>query len=244
MRGPSAFELLDAWERGLGASQVGRGLALLALACPDLPRDALADVSIGERDAHLLSLREAAFGSDLTALVRCPSCGEALELAFATRDLRAAASAAPRAVEQDGYNVALRRLTSRDLAAAQVGDLSDRREALLARCIVSAEKDGAPASAAQLPATVRDAVVQRVAEAEAQADMQLNVACAGCGHIFRAPFDIVSFLWTELEAWAARTLREVHVLASAYGWTEREVLSLGPLRRRQYLGMVNAWQTS
>jgi hypothetical protein len=246
MRSPTAGEFLDAWERGFDASQVERGLELLSVACPDMPREALEDLSIGERDALLLSLRETAFGHDLTALIRCPSCGESLELGFATTDLRGGASGSPAALalRRDGCEVQLRRLTSRDLAAAQEGDLAQRRRVLLERCIVSAHIDGAPASAAQLPAAVAEAVVQRVAEADAQADVQLAVSCAACGHAWQVPFDIVSFLWTELEAWAARTLREVHVLASNYGWTEREVLAVSPFRRRQYLGMVKTWPIS
>ena len=64
-----------------------------------MPRDALADLSVGTRDAMLLSLREAAIGPDMTALVRCPSCSQSLELNFTTTELRAeppsGSSAAP-----------------------------------------------------------------------------------------------------------------------------------------------------
>jgi hypothetical protein len=244
MRTPTAVEFLDAWERGFDARQVERGLELLAIARPDLAREQLADLSIGARDAALLSLRETAFGPDMTALVHCPSCGEPLELAFTTADLRAdtPANPPPLTLQHDGHEVQLRLLTSRDLAAAGEGDLEQRRRILLERCMVSARLDGQ--AAATPPAALAEAAVARLAAADAQADVQLDVSCAGCGHAWRAPFDIVSFLWTELAAWAERTLREVHVLASHYGWTEREILSLSALRRRHYLGMVRAWPIS
>src|SRR5262245_6847085 len=142
MRTPSAIELFDAWERGLQARPVERGLELLSLARPDLAHDALADLSIGERDAALLALREAVVGGRMTALARCPSCGEALELDVTTADLRAGASSETLALQHDGYDVALRLLTSRDLAVAAAAEPDQRRRVLLERCVVSASHDG------------------------------------------------------------------------------------------------------
>ena len=51
-------------------------------------------------------------------------------------------------------------------------------------------------------------------------------------------FDIVSFFWAEIDAWARRVLREVNVLARAYGWRESDILALSPVRRQIYLSMV------
>jgi hypothetical protein len=51
-------------------------------------------------------------------------------------------------------------------------------------------------------------------------------------------FDIASFFWTEIAAEAKRLLGEVHILASAYGWREADILSLNPLRRRFYLEAI------
>ena len=38
-----------------------------------------------------------------------------------------------------------------------------------------------------------------------------------------------------MHAWARRTLRDVHVLARAYGWREADVLALSPTRRQIYV---------
>jgi hypothetical protein len=35
-------------------------------------------------------------------------------------------------------------------------------------------------------------------------------------------------------------LREVHILASAYGWREDDILAMSPARRRIYLEMLRA----
>ena len=41
-----------------------------------------------------------------------------------------------------------------------------------------------------------------------------------------------------LDVAAGRLMRDIHLLASAYGWTEAEVLSLSAWRRQAYLDMV------
>ena len=43
-----------------------------------------------------------------------------------------------------------------------------------------------------------------------------------------------------MEAHARRLLLDVHQLASAYGWSEMEILSLSATRRNAYLEMVRA----
>ena len=53
-------------------------------------------------------------------------------------------------------------------------------------------------------------------------------------------FDVVSFLWAELEAWAVRTLQEVHTIAGFYGWSEEAILNLSSVRRQAYLRMLGA----
>jgi hypothetical protein len=90
----------------------------------------------------------------------------------------------------------------------------------------------------ELPEAVVQEINRRMAEADPQADVQVTVSCAACGVAWQAMFDIASFLWGEVDRWARRMLHEVHVLASAYGWTEAEILRLGPWRRRVYLGLA------
>ena len=57
MRAISASELLNIWEQGLSKSSVERALMLLGTACPETSPEALAQLSIGQRDALLLMLR-------------------------------------------------------------------------------------------------------------------------------------------------------------------------------------------
>src|SRR5436309_12874394 len=88
MRGLSAQELLTIWEVGLQAHPVDRAIIILETVLPDTPRDSLLALSIGRRDARLLTVREATFGSQHAGFAECPACKERLEFAFNVADIR------------------------------------------------------------------------------------------------------------------------------------------------------------
>ncbi|GAA1715115.1 hypothetical protein [Streptomyces yatensis] len=114
------------------------------------------------------------------------------------------------------------------------------RRALLARCLVSVHRAGQPVPAdrlpvAELPEPVQRKLAEAAERADPAADVTLNVACPECGEATRAELDIASYLWAELDHWARDLLLDVHLLATAYGWSEPQILALSPLRRRYYL---------
>jgi hypothetical protein len=242
MRPLSESELLTVWEQGQNEPPYGRALLLLSAACPEQSPDELARISIGGRDACLLTLREWTFGSRLTAVITCPACGERLEVTVPVGDVRTAAPDPAREefnLEMDGYRVDFRLPSTIDLREADSSGGGERmRTALIRRCILKARRRDEEVDTDQLPIPVVEAVVARMAEQDPQADMHLALTCPGCSHRWHALFDITSFFWSEIQAWALCILREVHVLASAYGWREADILAMSPLRRQSYLSMV------
>lgn len=250
MRALSATELLAVWERGLSQTPVERALALLGAACAGEPTEALARLSVGERDARLLTLREWTFGRQLTSLVSCPACGEQLELNLdadelhATPSSDAGAGAALKSVEPltmttAGYEVSFRLPNSLDLSAvADAAGVGDAAATLLERCLVEARRGDERCAAAALPPEVAAAVAARMGEADPQAELSFALKCPACGEDWQAPFDIESFFWAEIGAWARRILGEVHVLASSYGWREADILNMSARRRQFYLELI------
>jgi hypothetical protein len=236
MRPLSVTELLDVWDHGQAQPPVQRALILLAAACPDTHTDALATLSIGRRDAHLLTLREWTFGRHMVGTATCPSCGERLELALDVETIRMASEPdrpVERTLDINGYRVQFHLPSSEDVAdLAQTEDPLCARRQLLDRCIEHGEPP--------LPDIVLDAVAQRMAELDPQADVQLALQCPSCSHPWHDPFDIATFFWGEINAWAVRILREVHMLAAAYGWSESDILTMNARRRQVYLDMVCA----
>jgi hypothetical protein len=83
-------------------------------------------------------------------------------------------------------------------------------------------------------------VEQRVAALDPGAETLLELSCVECGNTWELGFEPDEFLWREVAASALRLLRQVHVLARAYGWGESDVLALGPQRREAYLTLVGS----
>jgi hypothetical protein len=242
MRALSTTELLTIWERGQSEPHYDRAMILLAAACPEEPPDVLAKISIGSRDARLLTLRELTFGPRLTGVVGCPACGERLEITVHIEELR---TVAPEAtgdafiLEMEEYRVDFRLPGTIDLReTSSSGDRESMHAELIRRCILKASRNDEEVATDKLPAPLMETLVARMAEQDPQADSQLSLACPSCSHRWNALFDIVSFFWSEIQAWAVRILREVHILASAYGWREADILAMSPLRRQSYLSMV------
>ncbi len=237
---PSAAAMLGAWEQGVGQGAVRRGLILLALADPGANPRALAALNIGERDRRLLALRESCFGPRMTGLLSCPVCREELEIELAATALREVASApnADPTVGGDGYELRLRLPDSGDLLACAGMAASDAVRLLQRTSILSVTLDGENIDADLLPRHLVSAAGERLRELDPLVDLRFDFTCASCGHRWQMLFDIVPFLWQELDAWAGRTLREVHALASAYGWSEHAILSLTSARRQHYLRIL------
>jgi hypothetical protein len=255
MHALSAAQLLTAWEQGQGQPSFQRALILLSIACPEVTTDELAQLSIGARDARLLDLRESTFGSQLVSLSNCSACGEQLEFSFKAEEIRQASESEKAKEIREGsnkeafptlsiylkeYEVLFRLPNSLDLAAiASSHNMSASQKLLLQRCILSVRLCDQEINSSQLPVEVLEAISARMEEEDPQANVQLNLSCLQCGHLWPAAFDIESFFWTELQVWAERLLQEVHVIARAYGWREADILAMSPYRRQFYLGILS-----
>lgn len=229
--------LLEAWERGLQGHPLERGLMLYALACKADTPDALADHPIGWRNRALLELHVAWLGDTLDAFVDCPRCAERLEFAISIGGLLAPAQGAGISrsddgamIEVDGLRVRLP--TTRDLQqlTGEVDEVRGAERLLLA--LVQSDTEGSAVAA------LGERIGAALEAADPCASFRFELACPACAHAWSAPFDPAGYLWDQLALSSRRLLDEVHVLANAYGWSEREILGLSPTRRRAYLERV------
>ncbi len=244
MRALSAAELLNVWERGLAQSPTERALTLLAAACPETSSESLATLTVGERDARLMTLRRWTFGSQLVCVATCQSCDEQLELSFGSDDLFTKHDAVPTggfSLAVDEYELWFRLPNSLDLVeVANCNGPDAARQRLLERCISKIERNGESIAIADASVSVLKALATRMGEIDGFGNVQLLLNCPRCAHRAEAIFDIESFFWKEISAWATRILREVHQLASAYGWREIDVLNMSAWRRQVYLNLIGA----
>ncbi len=243
MKLPTTNELLQVWETGMAQTTLQKSLLLLAAAC-SAPVDEIALLSIGERDARLLYLREWMFGSTLTNVAHCPKCAQPVEWETSVKDIRLQQPSALGEIQEyslqtAGYSLRFRLPNSLDVLHALTGANSMAMPAkLLAGCILSAHHEQEPYSAAPLPDAVLQQLSQRMELEDPQADIQMLINCPWCFYSWQAPFDICSYLCTEIDGWAQRLFQDVYVLASAFGWPERDILNMSVRRRQVYLEML------
>ena len=143
MRTLSAAELLGVWEHGQRQHPLDRALTLLAAACPEKERAELMHLSIGQRDALLLSLRQLTFGSHMESYAECPACGTQLEFNVDIEELLREYHGAggEQSVKLNGFNVRFRLPDSVDLAECINAGSGEASRELLQRCIVKATRN-------------------------------------------------------------------------------------------------------
>lgn len=231
----NAAKLLDLWEECASATPAERGAAMLAFAGLD-PRA----VTVGGREAALARLHGDLFGSAMAGLAACPHCGETVEVSLPVAALMGDPSAPAEFEVVDGeWRLRARTLSAADLAAiSRIADHSEAEQMLLRRALVSIERNGEAADQADVPEAVGDLVIQGLAALDPLAEISLNLTCPSCESAFERAFDPPSFVWAKLDHWASRMLREVHVLARHYGWSEQAILSMSPARRAAYLEVI------
>ena len=237
----TASELLDLADALRGRPSPERALVLLGACRPEgAGTSELADMPLGLRDLHLMTLFAENFGATLDGVAACPACGAALEAAVAVGDVWLGPGEAQRVDlfewRGQGWRVAFRLPTTGDLMA--IRGAADPAEALRARVIDTVEGPEGEAALAVLPEPVRAAWEAEVAALDPQAEVLLSLTCAECAHPFQVPLEPERFLAYEAERRAQFILQEVHLLASAYGWSEDAILALSDARRRRYVELV------
>jgi hypothetical protein len=245
MHVPSTAELLHVWELGQSQTLPQRALLLLIASCVDVESETLEGISVGQRDALLLNLREQLFGRNMACLVVCPACGNRLEMSMQVPEIQVNKDeigtdlAKVQSMHVDDYDLEFRSPNNRDLIViADAPEGEDLRRLLLERCFQKIARNQEILPIDELPKNIMDAVIEKMAQIDSQADVRLSLTCPSCQHQWFATFDIVSFLWNELNSWAIRLLNEVRILAKNYGWSEKDILNMSSFRRYLYLEMA------
>jgi hypothetical protein len=257
MRSLSDSDLLHLWEGGLRRHPIDRALLALGAALPETPYERLADWPLGRRNRALAELRCRCFGQSIQGWIACVSCGEKLEFDLDDWVITVAGlneySRPDRLDEPIVVNCQSYRLpTSRDLAeAAQEADPRRAAIRIAENCRVASQPVSARSTGQDTSGIGNrrseswsdeelEEIGERMASADPLAETRLTLHCPKCEYDWEETLDIVSFVWAEIEARARRLLLEIHTLASAYGWTETEILSLSENRRARYVEMVQS----
>jgi hypothetical protein len=233
MRELSGPELFDLWERGCDLHPLDQILLALHAALPGASLTSLADWPLGRRNRALMDLHRLHFGPLLAGWTSCARCGERMEFGIDARALAGSSGDGEGAETIAFEDRSFRLPTSRDLAESiQLPDPETAALRLMERCRTDA------GDAVAWTEEEVETIGERMAEADPLSEIRIALACPQCGNASQETLEIGRFLWSEIEARARRSAREVHELATAYGWPESAILSLSPQRRALYLEMV------
>lgn len=193
---------------------------------------------VGSRTAALLALVALTEDTPQLALnARCASAGCSemfgFDLPLQALAAQGAADDGPLAVELgEGRSVRLRRPTGADLRdwhARRPVTRADAVQAMLDSLLIEGH------AAAQDEARLS----QAVAALDPLVNFSAQCHCPACGTPAEVSVDLEALALGRLHARQQGLLREVHALASRYGWSEEQVLAVPPARRAHYLALID-----
>ena len=227
MRGLRGEEMLTAWDRCRATVEPRRALALLELAAPEIPAQTLLDLPLSRRDALLLKARALTFGPRMEGFAICPDCASPLEFGMDSTLFLDGLEATP---EQDATGA--RPANTADILASMEAPDEPRAQAILLSRTLGVE----PPAEGAIPTEW----VERFESLNSASEIRIQLECAACGGRPVLDLDVVRFFAREIGAAAKRLLREIHTLASAYGWSETSIAAMDENRRAAYLEMLDA----
>lgn len=171
-----------------------------------------AALPVGAADRALLSAHETLLHRPLERTVVCPDCGEWTTLPLGRRDVGENSACCAWC----GPGVGVREPSYLDLLAAG-GDA----EALVARCSIGT-----------------GATLDDLGRIEGSLSGPLRSTCVGCGTELVDDVDVMSLVLEALGELRSTVDREVHLLATAYGWDPITIDSLSDDRRQRLADLV------
>lgn len=240
-----------------GMLPVERDTALIANLVVDPGGNAIGaartcELSAGDRELLLLSLRRRMFGNAMPCLLQCPACDERMDLDLKVDDLIVQPRGEPQlqyddVIEVDGerFRVTFHLPTGGDIEKAVREAPSNPARAarsLAENCIDAVAEESALTGPGpeEWPESLVAEVAARVEGLDPQAEIKMQMTCPGCGHSFEQCMDTGGYLAQELAARQRVKYQEVHQLARAYHWSEADILRMGPRKRQLYLELLAA----
>jgi hypothetical protein len=233
-------------EESVDGTDTEQALRLLDRLLLDLPGAAFkpgqaAELSAPDRDRLLAEVYKAEFGPRIACTLQCGACAARFEMSFVLADLvDSLRSNKPAGIRRDEDGM-LRLADGRRIRLprgsddrALLGLAIEAREAeLLRRCVV--EGEAAPGDTAVLAA---------MEAAGPLLDLDLDATCPDCGGVQQAHFDLQYYLLAALVQEARQRVGQIHLLASTYGWSLAEILSLARKRRHALVGEIERDRTA
>jgi hypothetical protein len=220
-------------------------------------RSILSKLSIGDRVALLLHIRQLLLGDIIKSTITCPKCKQNMSLELSVKSLLQIKYPEPEEyydLKACGFNLQVRPLTGfeqeTNLSSSSVDSNEDKLlEELVRVCVVHSD----PPLPDLLPKSLIEAIGKKMEEIDPLSDITLAMSCIGCSHAFFPSFPVEEYIFSEIGllgrggavaisgggGGVSLLDQEVHLLAFNYHWTEKDILSIPTGRRKRYVKLGN-----
>lgn len=194
-------------------------------------------MSLSDRDYLVAELYRVHFGDTVECRLRCTACGEGYDLAFSLSALMQSiygdwgASAPVDGPDEHGVfstpSARFRLPTTHDERYLWERPGTPPEQWLIERCLLEG----------QMEPSVLDALLSHVGPV---LTTDLDLVCPHCEAEQVQTFDIVAYVLAAIDRERALLLREVHSIATTYGWNFDEIMGLQRNERRNFVGLIEA----
>lgn len=231
MRTLAANELVALWDASSLQSAHLRLEPLLTAASGD---GSIRSDVLGRRNQRLIEFYQCLTDRPMEARLRCLKCNTDNEFAVPTSNILGCVTPDPSLrieLRSGAKRLRFRIPDMRDVHNLLETPPKDARLSLARSCL-----ERGPTGA--LTNKLLRLLDRRFEDADPAGRILLDLVCAGCGHQVRASVDIAEIVAAAVDQLVDQLLREVHVLAATYGWSEASILNLPTERRRRYLALI------
>jgi hypothetical protein len=195
-------------------------------------------LTVAEYDRLLAAVFEALYGDQVEARTQCAACAEPLEISLSLTALAAAPPDVDIELAGPDESGIFALPDGRRIRVPTVGDVeravrSGDVAALRRTCVVEGDADPDP--------ELLDAALEAAAPALTR---DVAATCPHCAAAQPVRFDLANFLVASLARERPFLLREMHLLARAYGWSLAEILSLNRDDRRALVRLCEVERAS
>jgi hypothetical protein len=217
--------------------------SLLAPQGKKLDLETIWDLTIGERIEALLKIASQSGWSAFAATFNCQNqdCSEKIEIELTVPELidmqQKSGDERRVIVPLEDKQLALRIPTGQDQLLWLGNSYPDEPTAVLSMFqSLMIEKSSAKSLKDFSTKEIR-LINQVLQQADPLVGLEITVQCPYCDEAFPYEVDLEEILLASLKDIQDQLISDIHLLASTYHWTERQIASLPPWRRKKYLAL-------
>ncbi|CAH8296342.1 hypothetical protein EV196_11157 [Mariniflexile fucanivorans] len=230
--------ILEVWDYCVGKNQTIKGAALASLVLNEANHSNIFNWSIEKRDVALFHVRKMLFGNRFNNIAHCPKCKQAVEWDFYFHQMEIpilidTPDNIEIPIDIPNYHIMVRLPNSDDLICKE-------EIQIIRKCILNLKDFPEGTFNQKIPDDLLMQINNKFNKTCKASNISYHLNCTECKHEWDVVFDISTYLWKEIDQWAKSFLRQICLLAKAFGWSELDIINMSENRRNHYLNLLNS----